>query len=78
MARTQQVSVTGPPDTYTVVGADHLPIAPAEEFLQFLRDNAAYPSTVRAYAAGLAVWWTVLEHTGTDWADFPTSLFGRI
>ncbi|WP_158089858.1 site-specific integrase, partial [Mycobacterium kyorinense] len=77
MARTQRIALTDRPDTYTVLGADHLPIDPAEEYLQFLRDDAASPNTVKAYAAGLAAWWTLLEHTGTDWRDVSTAMFGQ-
>lgn len=32
---------------------------------------------MRAYCAGLAEWFTVLEHTGHAWVDFPTTLFGQ-
>lgn len=77
MSRTQRVALTDRPDTYTVLGADGLPIRAAEEFLQFLRDDEASPNTVKAYAAGLAAWWTVLEHTGTDWREISTGLFGQ-
>ena len=77
MARTQRIAVTGAPDTFTVLGPDHLPIAAAEEYLQFLRDDDASPNTVKSYAAGLAQWWTVLEHTGTDWREVTTGLFGQ-
>jgi len=65
MARTQRIALTDRFDTYTVLGADHLPIEAAEEYLQFLRDDGTSPNTVKAYAAGLAAWWTLLEHTGT-------------
>lgn len=77
MARTQRIALTDAPDTYTVLGPDHLPIEAAEEYLQFLRDDGSSPNTVKAYAADLAAWWTVLEHTGTDWQDISTSLFGQ-
>ncbi|MDT0323819.1 site-specific integrase, partial [Streptomyces millisiae] len=73
----QRVIFPGEPVTYTVVGADHLPVAPAAEYLGFLRDGGASPHTVRGYAAGLARWFTVLEHTGHRWDDFPTTLFGQ-
>ncbi|WP_457138425.1 tyrosine-type recombinase/integrase [Mycobacteroides abscessus] len=76
MARVQRVIFPDGSLTHTVVGADHLPIAPAAQYLTFLRDSAASPNTVRAYAAGLAEWFTVLEHTGDAWDDFPTTLFG--
>ncbi len=76
MARAQRVILPNGPVTYTVVGADHLPIAPAAQYLTFLRDSAASPNTVRSYAMGLAQWFTVLEHTGDAWDDFPTTVFG--
>lgn len=65
------------PHAYTVVGDDKLPIPQAREYLRFLSDGGASPNTVRAYAYGLAAWWTVLDHTGASWEDFPTSLFGQ-
>jgi site-specific recombinase XerD len=77
MARTQRIALTGAPDTYTVLGRDHLPIPAAEEYLQFLRDDGASPNTVKAYAAGLAAWWTVLDHAGIDWREVTTALFGQ-
>lgn len=77
MARTQRIALADQPDTYTVLGADRLPIAAAEEFLQFLRDDTASPNTVKAYAARLAAWWTLLEHTRTDWREISTAMFGQ-
>ncbi|WP_079632556.1 tyrosine-type recombinase/integrase [Mycobacteroides abscessus] len=77
MARVQRLCFPDAPTTYTVVGADRLPVAPAREYLKFLLDGGASPNTVRAYAYGLAAWWTLLEHTGAHWDDFPTSLFGQ-
>ncbi|WP_207544685.1 tyrosine-type recombinase/integrase [Mycolicibacterium conceptionense] len=77
MARVQRVIFPGEPVTYTIVGADHLPVPPAAEYLRFLRESGASPHTVRGYAAGLARWFTMLEHTGHPWDDFPTNLFGQ-
>lgn len=77
MARVQRVIFPDERVTYTVVGADHLPVSPAAQYLGFLRDGGASPHTVRGYAAGLARWFTVLEHTGHAWDDFPTTLFGQ-
>ncbi|MFN6554763.1 tyrosine-type recombinase/integrase [Mycolicibacterium septicum] len=76
MARVQLVRFADRPHTYTVVGADQLPVPPAREYLRFLREEGASPNTVRAYAYGLAAWFTVLEHTNTAWDDFPSSMFG--
>ena len=43
--------------TWTVVGEDHLPVAPAEEYLEFLRvAQQSSPNTVRSYASLLARW----------------------
>ncbi|MFJ9566068.1 site-specific integrase [Streptomyces fuscichromogenes] len=54
--------------TWTVIGSDHLPVAPIEEFLEFLRvGRDASPHTVRSYAASLSVWWDYLEATGLAW-----------
>lgn len=77
MARVQRVIFPGEPVTYTIVGADHLPVPPAAEYLSFLCEGGASPHTVRGYAAGLARWFTMLEHTGHRWDDFPTTLFGQ-
>lgn len=64
------------PDSFTVVDDQGLPIAPAHEYLRFLRDSDQSPHTVRAYARALSYWWTVLEHAGDLWDDFPVSRFG--
>lgn len=77
MARVQRVQFPDRPHTFIVVGADLLPVAPAREYLRYLTDSGSSPNTVRGYAYGLAAWWTVLEHTGQRWDDFPTSLFGQ-
>ncbi|MFT9526352.1 tyrosine-type recombinase/integrase [Mycobacteroides abscessus subsp. abscessus] len=77
MARTQRITLAGRAPTYTVLGQDHLPIAPVSEYLQFLRDDQASPNTLRAYAAGLAAWWNLLEETNTEWTDVTTALFGE-
>ncbi|MDM2175036.1 tyrosine-type recombinase/integrase [Mycobacteroides franklinii] len=78
MARVQRmVSPADGSCSYTVVGADYLPIAPVAEYLQFLRDDQASPNTVRGYAAGLATWWDVLEATDTAWTDISTAMFGQ-
>lgn len=77
MARVQRLSFPDRPDTYAVLGQDKLALAPAREYLRFLSEGGASPHTVRAYAYGLAAWWTVLEHAGAAWDDFPTSVFGQ-
>lgn len=76
MARAQRVVFCDRPATFTVVGADDLPISPAQEYLRYVSSCGRSPNTVRSYARGLAEWWTVLEHCGDRWDDFPTSRFG--
>lgn len=54
--------------TWTVLGSDHLPVGPAEEFLEFMRiARAASPNTIRSYATSLARWWQYLESSGVAW-----------
>ena len=77
MARVQRLTFADRSHTYTVVDEDNLPVSQAREYLRFLGDQGASPNTVRAYAYGLAAWWTLLDHTGASWDDFPTSLFGQ-
>lgn len=62
--------------TYTMVGPDGLPHRVVEEYCAYLRASCASPNTIRAYLPGLAYWWRLLAHTGHEWDDFPTSLFG--
>jgi len=60
---------TGPERTWTVVDDVGALVAPAEEFLEFARDQGYSPNTVRAYSRALAMWWTYLGHRGQDWAE---------
>ena len=66
MARTQAVGV-GQERTWTVVDDDGGLIGPAEEFLEFTRDQGYSPNSVRAYARALAMWWTFLGLRGQSW-----------
>lgn len=74
--RVQLIKCTDRPDSYTVVGSNDLPIGPAHEFLRFIVHSGRSPNTVKAYARGLARWWSFLEATGERWDDFATSTFG--
>ena len=76
MARAQRMRFPDRPDSYTVVDDTGLPVLPAHEFLRFLRDQDRSPNTVRGYARGLGYWWTLLEHVGDEWDQFPVSRFG--
>jgi site-specific recombinase XerD len=51
-----------------VVGEDFLPVAPVEEFLEFMRvGRDASPNTIRSYAASLSAWWGYLAAAGLAW-----------
>ena len=50
-----------------MLGVDHLPVGPAEEYLEFLRVQAVSPNTVKSYARGLALWWQYLTAFGLSW-----------
>jgi hypothetical protein len=65
--RVQRVVLPGGEPTWTVLGADHRPIGPAEEYLEFLRVQAVSPNTVKSYAQGLALWWQYLTAFGLSW-----------
>ena len=65
--RVQRVVLPGGESTWTVLGADHGCVGPAEEFLEFLRTQAVSPNTVKSYARGLALWWQYLAVFGLAW-----------
>jgi integrase len=52
-----------------VLGDDHLPVAPIEEFLEHHRVLGSSPNTVRSYAKGLQLWWAHLGRAGVGWED---------
>lgn len=66
MAYTQRVPTADGP-TWTVLDANYLVVAPVEQFLEHLRSTKYSPNTVKAYAKGLQLWWTFLEHRGQPW-----------
>lgn len=54
--------------TWTVVGGDHLPVGPVEEYLEFLRvAQQSSPNTVRSCATSLARWWEYLTTAVIGW-----------
>ncbi len=62
--------------TWTVVGGDHLPVGPVEEFLDFLRvAQQASPNTVRSYATSLDRWWGYLTDAGLAWDEVKLPAF---
>ena len=75
MAVSQRV-VAGCERTWTVLGADLGVVGPVEEYLEFLRGQAYSRNTVKAYARGMALWWTFLEQRGADWRSVQLADFG--
>src|SRR6266516_1044246 len=65
--RTQRVTLPGSAKPWTVLGADHCVLGPAEEFLEYLRVQGTSPNTVKSYARALALWWTYLSVFGLAW-----------
>jgi site-specific recombinase XerD len=75
VAATQRVE-TGSGRTWTVVGSDHLPVEPVEEFLEFMRiGRDASPNTIRSYATSLARWWEYVESSGVAWDTVTLPMF---
>jgi site-specific recombinase XerD len=65
--RVQRVALPGGEVTWTVLGPDHCPVDPAEQYLEFLRSQAVSPNTVKSYARGLALWWQYLAVFELTW-----------
>lgn len=53
--------------TWTVLGSDHRPVGPAEEYLEYLRAQGVSPNTVKSYARALALWWQYLQSFELAW-----------
>ncbi len=67
--RVQAVVLAGGGRTWTVLGDDHMPVGPIEEFLEHHRVLGSSPNTVRSYAKGLELWWAHLAREGVGWED---------
>ena len=65
--RVQRIALPGGEVTWTVLGTDHLPVGPAEQYLEFLRSQSVSPNTVKSYARGLALWWQYLAMFDLPW-----------
>lgn len=66
MAVRQRVTC-GDEVTYVVLDRQWRVVEPAEEYLEPLRQEPYSPHTVRSYAHGLALWWSMLEERDQDW-----------
>lgn len=75
MAQTQRVC-DGNTVTWTVVSKTFSVVEPVEDYLEFGRQVGFSPNTVRAYARGLALWWTYLEYLGKQWDSVDIQDFG--
>ena len=51
--RVQRLTLSSGERTWTVLGADHRMVEPAEEYLEYLRAQRASPNTVKTYARAL-------------------------
>jgi hypothetical protein len=58
--------VPGGKRTLTVLGRDHMPIGPAEEY-GVPRVQRCSPNTVKSYARALALWWEYLGQFELQW-----------
>jgi integrase len=59
--------VTGAEITFVVLDQTWRVVEPVERFLEYLRQEQYSPHTVRSYAGGLALWWSLLESRDQDW-----------
>jgi integrase len=64
----RQRAVLGDEVTYVVLDRHWQVVGPAEEYLEHLRQEQYSPNTVRAYAQGLALWWSMLEDRELTWS----------
>ncbi|MFE0654714.1 tyrosine-type recombinase/integrase [Streptomyces sp. NPDC059534] len=54
-------------ESWTVLGDDHVPVAPIERYLAYLAWGEKSPNTVKAYAHDLKDWFVYLTGRGLDW-----------
>jgi len=76
-AAMQAVQFSDGSRSWTVVGADHLPIEPVEAFLEYGRTLRQSPNTTKAYARALQLYWAFLSAEGTAWDDVTIDDLGR-
>ena len=76
-ARVQPVLLSGGERTWTVLDGEHRSVAPAEEYLDYLRVLGRSPNTVKSYARALALWWQFLTAYSLAWDEVRLEDFGR-
>ena len=74
--RAQGLTLPSGERSWTVLGAGHRVVGPAEEYLEYLRAQQVSPNTVKSYARALALWWQFLELFGLDWDAVTLENFG--
>jgi integrase len=63
----RQRAVLGDEVTYVVLDRQWRVVEPIEAYLEYMRQEQYSLNTLRAYAQGLALWWSMLEDKGLDW-----------
>jgi site-specific recombinase XerC len=63
----RQRAVLGDEVTYVVLDRQWRVVEPVEAYLEYLRQERYSLNTLRAYAQGLALWWSMLEDQALDW-----------
>ncbi|WP_324190179.1 tyrosine-type recombinase/integrase [Nocardia farcinica] len=76
VCRSQRLALSDGRRTWTVLGRDHRPVGPAEEYLEYLRVQRKSPNTVKSYARALALWWEYLAVFGLRWDAVTLESFG--
>jgi integrase/recombinase XerD len=56
-------------ESWTVLGADDVPVEPVERFLAYLTGIERSPNTVKAYAHDLKDYWVFLARRDLDWRE---------
>lgn len=75
VAVTQRLMCEGSVSWTVLSGSGEL-VGPAEQFLEYLRVGGFGANTVRAYAQGVAAWWSFLERSGRSWDAVSLTDFG--
>src|SRR5258706_9679673 len=55
--------------SWTVLGADEVPVVPVDRFLAYLTGIGRSPNTVKAYAHDMKDLWQFLGFRGLDWRE---------
>ncbi len=75
--RVQRVRAPGSlVESWTLLGTDHLPVAPAERWLAYLSAAERSPNTIKSYAHDLKDWFTFLASNDVDWREVRLEDFG--